>query len=71
MNDYRNDFTIGLQGLAARHTRAVHGRFSSFEGQRIRVIGVVQAYGRPYVAPSTGWQLQWVDVHENDDFAAR
>ena len=67
-DNYRNDFTIGLQGLAARHTRAVHGRFSSFEGQRIRVIGVVQAYGGPYIAVSNGWQLQSVDVHENDDF---
>ena len=70
-DDYRNDFTIGLQGLAAIHARAVHGHFSSFEGQKIRVIGVVQAYGGPYVAPSNGWQLQLVAAHENDDFSAR
>ena len=70
-DDYRNDFTVGLHGLAAIHARAVHGHFSSFEGQKIRVIGVVQAYGGPYVAPSNGWQLQLVAAHENDDFSAR
>ena len=66
-DDYRNDFTIGLQGLAARHTRTVHGRLSIFEGRRVRVIGIIQAYGGPYVAVSNGWQLQLVDAHENDD----
>ena len=70
-DNYRNDFTIGMQGPAARHTRAVHGRLSTFEGRRVRVIGIIQAYGGPYVAVSNGWQLQLVDAHESDDFPDR
>ena len=60
-----------MQGPAARHTRAVHGRLSTFEGRRVRVIGIIQAYGGPYVAVSNGWQLQLVDAHESDDFPDR
>ena len=55
--DYRRDFTIGIQGIALEHVRAVHGRIQTLEGKNIRVVGIVQGYGGPYMAINNGWQL--------------
>ena len=60
-DDYRNDFTVGVQGLAVDHTRAIHGNLSALEGRYVRIIGIIQGFGGPYIALSNGWQLQPVE----------
>jgi len=57
--DYRQDFTIGIQGLAYDHLRSVHGRPQNLQGKTIRVVGAIQGFGGPYIALSNGWQL-WI-----------
>ena len=60
-DDYRNDFTVGVQGLAVDHTRAIHENLSALEGRYVRVSGIIQGFGGPYIALSNGWQLHPVD----------